>query len=51
MKIAVVLCLDKIPVDEIDIEETGHIVRVLGSYRNLGVGRTEECDHWTTGYE
>lgn len=42
VKIAVVLCLDKIPISEIDIEETGHIVRVLGSYKNLGVGRTEE---------
>jgi hypothetical protein len=42
VKLAVVKCLDKIPVDEIDIEETGHIVRILGSYKNLGVGRTEE---------
>lgn len=42
VKLAVVQCLDKVPVDEIDIEETGHIVRILGSYKNLGVGRTEE---------
>lgn len=42
VKLAVVKCLDKIPVEEIDIEETGHIVRILGSYKNLGVGRTEE---------
>ena len=42
VKLAVVKCLDKIPIEEIDIEETGHIVRILGNYKNLGVGRTEE---------
>jgi hypothetical protein len=42
VRLAVVQCLDKIPVEEIDIEETGHIVRILESYKNLGVGRTEE---------
>lgn len=42
VRIAVVKCLDKIPVEEIDIEETGQIVRILGSYKNLGVGKTEE---------
>lgn len=42
IKLAVVKCLDKIPLDEIDLEEFGHVVRVLGSYKNLGVGKTEE---------
>ena len=42
VRLAVVKCLDRIPVNEIDIEETGHIVRILGSYKNLGVGKTEE---------
>jgi hypothetical protein len=42
VKLAVVKCLDKVPLKEIDIDEIGHIVRVLASYKNLGVGKTEE---------
>lgn len=42
VKLAVVRCLDKVPLNEIDMEETGHIVRVLSDCKNLGVGRTEE---------
>mmetsp|Transcript_14694 Transcript_14694/g.27223 ORF Transcript_14694/g.27223 Transcript_14694/m.27223 type:complete len:1210 (-) Transcript_14694:86-3715(-) len=42
VKLAVVKCLDKVPLKEIDIDEIAHIVRVLGSYKNLGVGKTEE---------
>lgn len=42
VKLAVVRCLDKVPLDEIDMEEIGYIVRVLADCKNLGVGRTEE---------
>lgn len=42
VKLEVVKCLDKVPLKEIDIDEIAHIVRVLSSYKNLGVGKTEE---------
>ena len=34
-------CLDVVRHTEIDTEETGQLVRLLGSYKNLGAGDTE----------
>jgi hypothetical protein len=42
VKLAVVKCLNKVPLDDLETEEIGHVVRTIGGYKNLGVGRTEE---------
>ena len=42
VKLAVVSCLNRVPLEDLDTEEIGHVVRTIGTYKNLGVGRTEE---------
>jgi len=42
VKLAVVQCLNRVPLEDLDTEEIGHVVRTIGTYKNLGVGRTEE---------
>lgn len=42
VKLSVVECLNKVPMNELETDEIGHLVRMLGSYKNLGAGRTEE---------
>ena len=41
VKLAVVECLNKIHLSELETDEIGHLVRMLGSYKNLGAGKTE----------
>ena len=42
VKLKVVRCLLVIKNDEWDTDEVGHLVTMLGSYKNLGAGNTEE---------
>lgn len=42
VKLAVARCLDKIKISEIDSDELSHLVRIIGSQKNLGIGKTEE---------
>ena len=42
VKLIVVRCLLVIKTEEWDTEEIGHLVTLLGSYKNLGAGNTEE---------
>jgi hypothetical protein len=41
VKLAVVACLNNVPLSEFDTEEIGTIIRLLGSYKNIGAGKTE----------
>jgi hypothetical protein len=37
----VVECLNNVPLSEFDNEEIATIIRLLGSYKNIGAGKTE----------
>lgn len=41
VKLAVVECLNNVPLSEFDTEEIATIIRLLGSYKNIGAGKTE----------
>ena len=41
VKLAVVSCLNRVPLSEFDIDEIGQMVRLLGTYKNIGAGKTE----------
>jgi hypothetical protein len=41
VKLAVVNCLNNVPLSEFDTEEIATIIRLLGSYKNIGAGKTE----------
>jgi hypothetical protein len=41
VRLAVVQCLLTIKVSQLDSKEVGKLVTLLGSYRNLGAGKTE----------
>jgi len=41
VKLAVVECLNNVPLSEFDSEEIATIIRLLGSYKNIGAGKTE----------
>lgn len=41
VKLAVVECLNNVPLSEFDNEEIATIIRLLGSYKNIGAGKTE----------
>lgn len=41
VKLAVVACLNNVPLAEFDTEEIGTIIRLLSSYKNIGAGQTE----------
>lgn len=41
MKLAVVECLNNVPLSEFDTEEISTIISLLGSYKNIGAGKTE----------
>jgi hypothetical protein len=47
VKVAVINCLDKVSIEEFDMEEIGQLVRVIGAYKNLGAGKTEEVNNRT----
>jgi hypothetical protein len=42
VRLAIVKCLLMIKVEEWETEEIGHLVTMLGSYKNLGAGKTEQ---------
>lgn len=42
VKLAICLCLDTVPVDEIDSEELTLLLKVLETYKVIGTGKTEE---------
>ncbi len=41
VKLAVVECLNNVPLSEFDNEEIATIIRLLGSQKNIGAGKTE----------
>ena len=41
VKLAVVECLNNVPLSEFDTEEISTLIRLLGSYKNIGAGKTE----------
>ena len=41
MKLAVVECLNNVPLSEFDTEEISTIIRLLSSCKNIGAGKTE----------
>lgn len=41
VKLAVVECLNHVPLSEFDTEEIATILRLLGSQKNIGAGKTE----------
>lgn len=41
VKLAVVECLNHVPLSEFDVEEIATIIRLLGGYKNIGAGKTE----------
>lgn len=41
VKLAVVECLNNVPLSEFDTEEIATITRLLGTYKNIGAGKTE----------
>ena len=41
VRLAVVECLNSVPLDEFDNEEIGTILRIVGQCKNIGAGKTE----------
>jgi hypothetical protein len=41
VKLAVVECLNNVPLSELDNEEISTIIRLIGSCKNIGAGKTE----------
>jgi len=41
VKLAVVECLNNVPLSEFEADEIATIIRLLGSYKNIGAGKTE----------
>jgi hypothetical protein len=41
VRLAVVQCLYVVALEEFDLEEIGHITKILGECPNIGAGRTE----------
>mmetsp|Transcript_7293 Transcript_7293/g.5585 ORF Transcript_7293/g.5585 Transcript_7293/m.5585 type:complete len:232 (+) Transcript_7293:161-856(+) len=41
VKLAVVECLNNVPLSEFEADEIATIIRLLGSYKNIGAGQTE----------
>ena len=41
VKLAVVGCLNHVPLSEFDTEEIATIIQMLASYKNIGAGKTE----------
>ena len=41
VKLAVVECLNNVPLSEYDNEEISTLIRLLSTYKNIGAGQTE----------
>ena len=41
VRLAVVQCLSVVALEEFDLEEIGHITKILSQCQNIGAGRTE----------
>lgn len=41
VRLSVVMCLNNVPLSELEIDEISYLIKVLGSCKNIGAGKTE----------